>query len=620
MNKNLSIEQFFSLAYQSHKKNDFKTAENYYNEVLTINPNHFEANFLLGTVYAQSRKFELAHRFLNKALKIQPTNINVYNNLGSVLKEMGKKETAMEYYKKVIQIDSSFIQAHNNLGILFMELGQYQKSIECFERAIIINPKYADAHNNLGVVYKNLGEYRKSIKCFERAIIIIPKYADAHNNLGIVYKNLREYQKSVECFEQTIAIKPQYADAYNNLGLIYRELGNFEKEINYYKKTIEIQNNHSIAHYNLGNAYKALGDFNKAITSYEKSISYKSENLLYYYNLSGLNNKILDISLKNKITKIINYRNCSIENKVYGNFLLSKYENKKKNYGEEFKLLEKGHKFFFELNALQFNHKVEYFLNKLPEMIKEKNEIKIDKEDIYKYRPIFIIGVPRCGSTLIEKLIASGKNLIPIGEETGIFTNLYEKRMLEGKNIYNDIKNFKGDIIKNYEKKNLIKEKNKFIFTDKSLDNFYYIPLIKQIFPNAKVINCKRNVLSSIMSIFKNNLPYLAWAHNLDHIFKYFDNYFKILKGFNKIYPNFIYELEFEKLINDPVNESKKLMNYCELQWDNKCLEFYKRKDLISKTASNIQIRQGIYRHSLDKYLPYQKFLNVHAKKYSWYN
>ena len=97
-------------------------------------------------------------------------------------------------------------------------------------------------------------------------------------------------------------------------------------------------------------------------------------------------------------------------------------------------------------------------------------------------------------------------------------------------------------------------------------------------------------------------------------------NSFKILKGFNKIYPNFIYELEFEKLINDPVNESKKLMNYCELQWDNKCLEFYKRKDLISKTASNVQVRNAVYTDSLKKYLPYRKFLDKYGKKYFWFN
>ena len=122
------------------------------------------------------------------------------------------------------------------------------------------------------------------------------------------------------------------------------------------------------------------------------------------------------------------------------------------------------------------------------------------------------------------------------------------------------------------------------------------------------------------MSIFQNNLTELAWAHDLNNIFKYFDNYFKIIKNYNSIDAHFIYNLQFEKLVNNPEEESKKLMNFCKLPWDKKCLKFYNRKDLVSKTASNVQIRKAIYKHSLDKYLPYRQFLNKYGDKYSWFN
>ncbi len=121
------------------------------------------------------------------------------------------------------------------------------------------------------------------------------------------------------------------------------------------------------------------------------------------------------------------------------------------------------------------------------------------------------------------------------------------------------------------------------------------------------------------MSIFQNNLTELAWTHSLDNIFKYFDNYFKITKDFIESNSDFIFELQLEELVNNPVEESKKLMRFCELTWDEKCLEFYKRKDLISKTASNIQIRNAINKHSPEKYLPYKKFLKKYGEKYSWF-
>ena len=144
--------------------------------------------------------------------------------------------------------------------------------------------------------------------------------------------------------------------------------------------------------------------------------------------------------------------------------------------------------------------------------------------------------------------------------------------------------------------------------------------LIKEIFPSAKIINCRRNALSSIMSILKTNLRDIPWAHNLEHIFKFFNIYYQITENFKKKFPNFIYDLDFEEFINNPKIESKKLLKFCNLPWDKKCLEFYRRNDLVSKTASNIQIRKAIYKDPLNKNLPYKKFLDKYGKKYSWFN
>ena len=122
------------------------------------------------------------------------------------------------------------------------------------------------------------------------------------------------------------------------------------------------------------------------------------------------------------------------------------------------------------------------------------------------------------------------------------------------------------------------------------------------------------------MSTLKNNLTILPWAHNLEHIFKYYDIYHQMIKNFEKTHSNFIYNLQYEKFVSDPENEAKKLMKFCGLAWDVKCLDFYKRKDLISKTASNFQIRKAIYKDSINKYFSYKQFLSKYENKYSWFN
>ena len=306
---------------------------------------------------------------------------------------------------------------------------------------------------------------------------------------------------------------------------------------------------------------------------------------------------------------------------AYGNYLLAKYERKTKNYEKEINYLIKGHQNFYLSYKKKFDLGIKYCFDDVHQIVKGGKVEKSDKKIGTEIKPIFIVGVPRCGSTLVEKIIGSGKKTIPIGEETTIVGHFIPSKVLEKQSLnLGNVVNIRNELTNIYKDKGLISKEYNYTFTDKSLDNFFYLNLIKEIYPNAKIINCKRDTLSSIMSIFQNNLSALAWTHDLDNIFKYFNNYFEIIKKYNEVNPNTIYELKFEKLINNPEEESKKLFNYCELPWDQKCLEFYKRKDLFSKTASNIQIRKPIYKPPLDRYLPYKEYLNKYGKKYPLFN
>ena len=589
MKKKSNINEIFAFALHNHKKNNLKTAEKFYKKVLNVSPNHFNSVYLLGSLLLQVKKYDLAIKLLQKAIQIQPNHSDSYNNLGNVM----------------------------------LELGEFTKAINCYEKAIKIKPNQADAYYNYGIAQKKLGELRKSISYYEKVIQINPYYLNVHNNLGSVFEKLGEYQKAINCYKKEIQIQPNHAGAHYNLGLVYADLGKYEKAVNWYEKSIQIQPINANAYYNLGNVMLALGEFTKAINCYEKAVKYEPKNLEYYHSLSLLKKEILDKNLKSKVNKIMKKENFERNNLAYGNFLLSKYELNKKNYEEEFQYLLKGHSHYFQAQKENFEKLIEYVMNVLPKINKLVDVSKLrknsKKRDI-QIKPIFIVGVPRCGSTLVEKVIASGSKYIPAGEETGILSSYIKKQIFQKKRLTLKKEDFETQLFEKYEQKELVKEKSNYTFTDKSLENFFYISLIKEIFPKAKVINCRRNELSSIMSILQNIQVKNPWAHDVENIFKYFDIYIRKIDNFHKIYPNFIYELKYEKLVNSPEEESKKLMKFCELPWDKKCLEFYKREDLVSKTASNIQIRKAIYKHSPDKYLPYKKFLEPYGKKYSWFN
>jgi len=552
---NKQIKEIFTLAYENHRKNNLKLAEELYKKILKMNSEHVESMYLLATLKIQKRIFPEAIELFNKVLKINANHLNAKHNLAYALIETGKHEEA----KKLL------------------------------EEVLAINPKHLDANYNLGNVFKFFGEAEKA-EFF--------------------------YKKAIE-------IKPDNSKAYNNLGNILKDLGKFDEAIDSYKKAIKVQFNHANAYHNLGNTYKQLGDFKKAISYYKQSLKYQPFNLETLSTLLELSKEPINENLRNKIHKIIKEKNINNKDIAYGHFLFSKYEERKKNYEKEFDYLLKAHSYYYKWGQRKYDRGVQYWLDEIPnnkELINigsTKNLLSINDNEV---NPIFIVGVPRCGSTLVEKVIASGTKNISIGEETTIISFYVGEKMIANESFNSNLTSLRDKIIERYKKRNFIKKEYDNTFTDKSLDNFFFIGLIKEIFPNAKIINCRRNPVASIMSILKNNLGDVSWAHNIDHIFKFFDIYHKRIDHFKNIYPSFIFDLQLEEFVKKPEDVSQKLMKFCNLPWSKKCLEFYKRKDLKSRTASNVQIRKAIYKDADEKYLPYKHILQKYGKKYNWFN
>jgi tetratricopeptide (TPR) repeat protein len=585
--KNLTLKETFQVALENYKKKNFFVAQDLCNKILNIEENHFESLVLLSNIFALNMNFNKAKDLLIKANEIKPNNLSVLNNLGTAFKELRNFKESIKYYEKVIKINPNHTSALYNLGIAFYNSKDFKKAKLLFLKTTEIQPKFAVAFNNLANVNVELKEYSNAVRNYQKAIEINPKLVSAHNNLGLVFRILNDYENAINCYESALEIKKDSAGTYHNLALALKEQGRFEE----------------------------------AIKAHEMSIKYEPDNLINYFYLSELKKSVLDDDLKNKVLKLLENKKINKSYIAYGNYLLSRYEKNVKNYEKEFNFLIKGHHDFFNSRKAKFDLGIKYCFEDVPKISASVKVETSKAKNSSEIKPIFIIGVPRCGSTLVEKIIGSTQQLIPMGEETAIVENFINQKILEKQSLnLGNLSDVSKELTDVYKKKGLVHKKHNYVFTDKSLNNFYYLEILKDIYPEALFINCRRNILSSIMSIFQNNITELAWAHDLDNIFKYFDKYFEIIENYNQANPNLMYELEFDKLINNPEEESKKLMNFCKLPWDKNCLEFYKRKDLISKTASNIQIRQAIYKDSVNKYLPYKKFLDKYGEKYLWFN
>ena len=426
-----------------------------------------------------------------------------------------------------------------------------------------------------------------------------------------IYTQKNNLVKSKIYLKKAIKINPNNHVALNNLGNIYSKNNQIKEAIKYYQKSSTANPKYSTPVFNLATMFEQMGKLNEAKKFYIKSIKLDKFKFEYYYKLNRIEDDIIKDSDIEFITKQLEInKKLSDLSKSNGYFLLAKNERDKKNIIKELDFLSKGHQYFYKSNI---NNELikKYWLENIPNILKNikftgSNKIKNNLS------PIFVIGLPRSGTTLVESIICSASKNIMNGGETAVINkalvNIKGKQLFNNKSIKSDLEismdDYEKEVIRLYEELNLGGN----VFIDKSLENIFFADLIFNIFPDSKIINCQRNRFDNLIAIYQQFFSQLAWSHSLEDIIKYIDNHNSFLDIHKKKFPNKILAIDLEELTNDPETISKKLLSFCDIVWSEKVLDFYKREDLLSKTASNIQIRKQIYKYNKKRFEPYRHY------------
>jgi len=414
------------------------------------------------------------------------------------------------------------------------------------------------------------------------------------------------------------------------LGFTYFELNQIQNSIIYYKLALKIDPKSMDIILKLANANYVIGNFLSAKNLYLKAIRLNKYSSRAYYGLylikpQYLTTKhILDL---NKIKK----RNISLNESYLVEYLLSKDAKQKKNYELELKHLDQYQNTCFK-SRNDHNLQGLFYYNKI--ISKHYNKIKFNKTfskeiAIKNISPIFIIGLPRSGSTLVESIIgAANCNIISLGETAIFNTAIFDqiKDYIYKKNFDTKKYNLNLNILElqknvNHRYQNFLHNNNKQEYlVDKSLENFFNIEAILRIFPNAKFINTKRNYKDSAIAIYQSMLPDLPWTHSIKDILNYIDNYIRIIKFYEQKFSDKILSIDLESLTSQQEFYTKKIYEFCNLPWSLEILKFYKKKNFIIKTLSNTQLRTQITIYNKKKYEPYEILLDDHRNKYEWLN
>ncbi len=435
------------------------------------------------------------------------------------------------------------------------------------------------------------------------------------NDLGKILIKKKYYSKALFVFEKILKDRPNDLRANFQMGKIFYELNDLNKSLKFFEKCNEIQPNTPNILFNLALSFQNKGKIKEAKKEYLKLISINPKDIKSYYGLSSLNINNITSKIYEDLKKFNNDETTSIFEKSIINFIFSKVEENKNNFKNEIKYLELSHKQSYESN-LSINEQSDFYYKNIISNYFDKIEFKGDlnsSSKINSSKNIFIIGLPRSGSSLIETIIAhNSSGVISVGEFHAINTSILSQI---GKTIYSenfDLKNYKLEINKIIFQESLLEKYNNFekkTFLDKSLENFFNIEIILHFFPNAKFIHSYRNFNDAVLGIYKTMLPELSWCHTIKDIINYIKLYKKIISYFKKKYPNKILDIELSKLTSDKEAQIKKILNFCEIEPKENYLDFDKNEKLFNKTNSFLQVRKKINNYNDEKYKPYYYLL-----------
>jgi tetratricopeptide (TPR) repeat protein len=581
-----------------------------------------------GACYAALGQLDEAVKNYKKSLAIKPDYAEVHNNLGNALIRLGKFNSAVNSLEKALAIKPDFVDAHYNLGLSLQELSQLDDAVKCYEKALAIKPDFAEAHNNLGVTLKELIQLDDAVNSYEKAIAIKPDFAEAHNNLGIALKELSQLDDAVKSYEKAIAIKPDYIEAHNNLGNALKDLGQIDRAIKYLEKTLTIKPDYAEVHNNLGIILMDLGQLDHAIKHYEKAISIKADYTSAHLNLSYLKKYTASDPQIAKMQSLLSSDKITQSGRIDLCFALAKVNENLDNQDELFKYLNEGNRLHKQELNYSFDKQQKIFA-----IIKEifnKNPPNIEQSLLFEpstFKPIFIVGMPRSGSTLVEQIMSSHHAVHGAGEFQDlrkllgviISDNLAPGSDITSTSIGDKIINFSNaysipetaflslrkqylDVLSHFN----VPES---VITDKSLLNFRFIGFILTAFPEAKIIHMKRDARAICWSIYNIYLKGFDFGNDFKDLAGFYGLYTELMDFWHQLFPGQIYDICYEDLTTNQEEETKKLLQYCELDWDENCLSFHKNKRAV-KTASALQVRQKIYQGSSEAWKKYE----VHLK------
>jgi len=552
-------------------------------------------------------------------------------------------------YREICQLDCRDAEAWFTLGLLSGMLGDFQEAAACNRQATELQPDYADAHFNHAKAQQALAHAEEAARSYRCALQLRPRWPEACNNLGNVLQEQGQLREAIDLYHQALAINPGYLDARINLGNALRQRGEFEQAAEQYRAVLAVQENQAATHKYLGNVQIAQGQLEAALSSYRRAAQLdpadsgsvaaqaavlerqgrpaEAFDLIRPY----LESDRVDLEIASVLAAFCdNVGRCdeaiallerglsapdevlSRDRRSIAHFSLGRLYDQAKDYDKAFAHVKAGN----ELKPDDFDRK-EFagFIDDLIATFDADFMTRAPRARHGSTRPLFIVGMPRSGTSLVEQILASHPDVCGGGELEDIKQLAFGAGALIGSlqaypQVTRGLTAESCDLLaaRYLNRLALLSREARYV-TDKMPQNFLALGLIALLFPNARVIHCRRDPMDTCLSCYFHDFTgYHPYVYRLENLGFYYRQYQRLMRHWRPILPLPILEVVYEDLVANPKAGTRRLLTFCELPWDDRCLRFYESSRVVH-TSSYQQVRKPVYRSSLGRWRHYAAYL-----------
>lgn len=583
-------------------------------EAIKLEPNNAQALNNLGIVQYERKQFGDAVLSYRRALELRPQMAEAHNNLGNALRMTGDTEGALQAYQEALTHRAIYPEAYNNLGTLLQQDGKFEEAEHALRKAIQQNPRYVEAHNNLAQLLSSQKQEVEALRILGEAL----KFASDNVATLLITSKIQLRRNNLQASEQAARLalqqEPENAEALTVLGQVLHETDRYEEALEVLDRALQYAPDNPEALNFYGVALKSVGRLDDAREHILKALRLNDAMYGAYANL----NDLVDFSegigdeLFNRMEAIFE----AVPDREAEPFLALHFAYAKAldDRGEHEKALDhyitggrmkRAQLAYNESETHGFFDAIRAVFPK--EIFENRKYAGLDDE-----RPVFIVGMPRSGSTLVEQILSSHPDIYGAGEVKHLSRALGQLRdrfpsLPKYPEMMTKITPAQFDIVaKDYQQALSQGAGDAKRITDKLLTNFFFLGLINLLFPKAKVIHTRRDpvdtCLSGFTKLFKDDMPH---SYDLGELGRYYRQYRELMEYWQEVLPrDFMTNVDYEDVVADTGKEARRLIEFLGLPWDEKCLDFHK-SDRPVKTASVAQVRRPIYRTAVQRWKKY---------------